>query len=257
MIPKHFTLEENNFNRAWYKIINYILNNGIELNLGSRDKHFPILDTSATIILKDNAINQILNKEIHSDCPFKSNAIKEYCKTLTSEYLEELEKLDSNKQFTYTYIGRLIEYPTTFSLDKGIKELAIDQLSQMRIIMYHQAKENFTSNRCQAITWIPFIDEDIKSAPCKVNPKDSPCLQRIQLRHLGNGNVDIHLHYRSHDAYKAWEANLIAVINMLKNYVLDSSRYKIVQIIEFNDSLHVYKSDVNEAKQVKSIPNYI
>ena len=255
VIPPLNIIKENNFHRAWYKAVNYILHHGVELKLGSREKQEIILDSTICIELTGSAVRQIINRELHPDFPFKQ--VEEYCKTFTYEYLEQYLNQDDDSRFKYIYMDRLANYPATFSSNKFIHEESINQLSLMRLFLYHQIKENFTSNRCQAISWIPYIDSDSKAAPCKINPPDSPCLQRIQLRHIGDGNIDVHISFRSHDCYRAWQVNLIAIVTMLNRYVLDSSRYKLIRIVEFNDSLHIYNRDKSDAKRVKPIPDYI
>ena len=46
---------------------------------------------------------------------------------------------------------------------------------------------------------------------------------------------------------------MIALIDMLNCEIIKPNNCKIIKIIEFNDSLHIYKSDFKEAKKVKLI----
>jgi len=63
------------------------------------------------------------------------------------------------------------------------------------------------------------------------------CLQRIWIRYLGDQSVEVHLTWRSRDLYTAWQANIVAIIDMLNRA----------------DSLHIYESD-KDAERVKLLP---
>jgi len=232
-------IEEDNFHNAYYRAIRFIINQGTDLIIGGQEQRKPIRDSCMLISLTGNAINQIENHEIHPQYPFK--IIDEYCKEFTDEYLWDYNKKSAEKQFAYLYINRLRNY----SEGDKIYIDGIDQISMLRYGLEVQKNHKISSNRVQAITWIPNID---------FNADASPCLQRIQIRYIPENKVDVHLDWRSRDAYSAWQANIICLIDMLNREVIKPNNCKIVRIIDYSDSLHIYKTDVEEAKKVKMVP---
>ncbi len=79
------------------------------------------------------------------------------------------------------------------------------------------------------------------------------CLQRIWIRHLGDQSVEVHLTWRSRDLYTAWQVNIIALIDMLNREVIRPNNCRIVKLVDYADSLHIYESD-KEAEKVKPLP---
>jgi thymidylate synthase len=120
----------------------------------------------------------------------------------------------------------------------------LDQIRRLRERLALQMEAGITSNRDQAITWQSKID---------LGNASPPCLQRIQIRYLGDYNVDVHLTWRSRDLYTAWQANIVAIIDMLNREVIRPNNCRIVRLIDYADSLHIYESD-KEAEQVKPMP---
>ena len=51
--------------------------------------------------------------------------------------------------------------------------------------------------------------------------------------------------------FTAWQANLIAIVGMLDNEVIKPNDCRIVKIVEFNTSLHIYNSDIEYAKKIE------
>jgi thymidylate synthase len=80
------------------------------------------------------------------------------------------------------------------------------------------------------------------------------CLQRIWIRYLKNNEVELFLSWRSRDLYTAYQANLIAIVDMLNREVIHRNECKIVRLIDFMDSLHIYHSDLFGAEKVKLMP---
>lgn len=79
------------------------------------------------------------------------------------------------------------------------------------------------------------------------------CLQRIWIRYLGNNEVEVHMNWRSRDLYTAWQANIVAIIDMLNREVIRPNNCRIVRLVEFIDSLHIYDSDYAAAQGVKLV----
>ena len=229
-------IEEKNFHNAWAIAIRTVLKNGTELVIGGGEERKPIRDSCMLISMTGNAIKQIEDKELHSQFPFKR--IDEYCNEFTRGFLKEYLKRPQEQTFAYLYFQRLVRH-------EGYLANIYDQLKWMQDELGSQIEHNITSNRIQAITWN--LDWDTMS-------NSPPCLQRIQIRYIPHGNVDVHLTWRSRDLYAAWQPNVICIIDMLNREVIIPNGCKIVRIVDYCDSLHVYETDVQQAELVKLVP---
>lgn len=226
-------IEESDFHNAWAAAVQMVLMNGTEINIGGADHKKPIKDSCILISLTGKAIEQIEKREIHPQFPFRT--IDEYCKEFTWKFYAEYRHKPENEKFAYLYYERLSVYPS------GILQ---DQLTALEMLLSNQKYHSVTSNRDQAITWVPEKDMGVTSPPC---------LQRIQIRYIPKNKVDIHLTWRSRDLYTAWQANVIAIVDMLNREVIKPNDCKIVRVVDYNDSLHIYKTDVEEARKVKLV----
>jgi len=229
-----FLIEEDNFHNAWVKAIRTVLCYGSDLVIGGKEERKTVRDACILFSLTGKAIKQIEAKELHPQFPFKR--VNEYCREFTSDFLREYKLKSFKERFTYLYLERLTEYKT----DTGI----IDQLRILRTCLAEQIKENITSNRCQAITWYT----------SDVHVRSPPCAQRIQIRYIPEKMVDVHLTWRSRDLFTAWQLNLICFIELLNREVVKPNDCRIVRIIDYNDSLHIYKRDLEEARKINFAP---
>lgn len=226
--PNTIFIQDTDFHNCWCRLIRYNILNGIDIIIGDKDEPKLIHDICGLTELTGNAIKQIENQEIHNQFPFKF--INKYCNEYTRSYQEEYENKSEIEKFTYTYFDRFVNH------------FNIDQLNYMKDNLKYQINNNILSNRNQIITWDPKID---------INHKASPCLQNVWVRYLGNQNVEVHWHFRSRDLYGAWQANIIALINMLNREIIKPNHCKIIKIIDYCDSLHIYENDINDAKKIK------
>ena len=234
-------IEETNFHNAWAGAVQKVLKIGADTAIGGPEQRKPIKDACILISLTKNAIKQVENRELHPWFPFKR--VDEYCKEFTREFVDEYRKGSRKGKFGYLYSDRLMFWAP---IERVEWLPTIDQLRNLRDGLAEQKECGTTSNRCQAITWVPYIDFGIASPPC---------LQRIQIRWLQGGDyVDVHLDWRSRDLYGAWPVNLIGVIDMLKREVIVPNDCEIIRIIDYNDSLHVYETDIGQAQEVKLVP---
>ena len=222
-------VEETDFHRAWVSAVQMVLMSGADLVIGGAEERKPIKDSCMLIVLEGNAIKQIENRELHPQFPTKKKHLDVYCEEFTYKYLREYYNKPIEEQFSYTYFDRLVAH-------------GFDQIECLRYSLGQQISENLTSNRQQAITWLRGDDSG------SVSP---PCLQRIQIRYIPEGKVDIHLTWRSRDLYAAWQSNVICLIDMLNREVIKPNECEIVRIVDFSDSLHIYKTDIIEAKKVR------
>jgi thymidylate synthase len=182
---------------------------------------------------------------LHPDFPTKDMHLAEYIKQWERSY-------DWKKQgFEYTYVDRLTHYPCTPNYaDVKLKEYysqclinfmdsgLIDQLAALR----YQLSTGVTSRRFQMITWIPDRDLFVK--------EDQPCLQRLWLRILNQGEVELHTEWRSRDLYAAWNSNVIGLLTMIKKELLEPNNLKLVKYVEFINAAHIYETDWQDAEKV-------
>jgi hypothetical protein len=230
-------IEERNFHNAWVKAIHAVLRNGADLVIGGSDERKPIRDSCMLISMTGTAIKQIEARELHPQYPFRR--IEEYCNEFTRPFLAEYSSKPANERFSYLYFERLAQYEAAPGSNHS------DQIALLKNALADQIKQNITSNRSQAITW--YVPSDIKrSSP--------PCLQRLQIRYIPENNVDVHLTWRSRDLFTAWQSNIICIIEMLNREVIKPNNCRIVRIIDYSDSLHLYARDIEDAKKVKFVP---
>jgi thymidylate synthase len=233
-------IQSNNFHKAWYLALREVLRNGIDITFGSAEEPKQARDSCQIIELTRDAIVQVENKEIHPQYPFK--AVEYYCEQFTYEYFDKYVNKSEEEKFAYLYFQRLTYYD---------REFGSNQLECMQMGLKEQIKSGIKSNREQAITWIPFNHEFADTYS-----KTPPCLQRVWLSYCGNGLVDVHMDWRSRDLYNSFQANIIALVYMLNREVVKPNNCKIARIIDYSDSLHIYKADLEQAKKVEPVQSW-
>jgi thymidylate synthase (methanogen type) len=205
---------------AWAQAVNFVMKNGmvIKTEYGPMSK-----DICSVIEIREPYLEPML----HPQFPTKELHVKEYLKQWERGY-------DWKKQgFEYNYMDRLINYP---SRGKDVDQLkAIKELLPLGV-----------SRRRQAITWIPERDLFVK--------EDQPCLQRLWVRNIGDGNAEMHCMWRSRDLFAAWNSNMVGLLTMIKREVLEPNNLKLVKVVDFCNSLHIYEADWEEASKVKPLP---
>ncbi|MEA3281126.1 MAG: hypothetical protein U9Q68_00965 [Euryarchaeota archaeon] len=229
-LPPTILIQEDDFHNAWARAVRYVLRDGRKITIGDATEPKPIKDACVLFELTGDAIRQIEDRELHPQFPFQH--IDPYCEEFTREYLSQYIGKPDQERFSYLYFERLAMYGN------------LDQMGRLRECLTTQIDTGIASNRDQAITWQPRAD---------LGNTSPPCLQCIQIRHLGNGNVDVHLAWRSRDLYTAWQVNIIAIIDMLNREVIHPNQCHIVKLVDYSDSLHIYDSE-KEAKRVKLQP---
>lgn len=227
-------IEETNFSNAWYKALQHVLKHGTPLTFGVDKKE--AIDSTQVIELTGRAITQVLNGEIHPMSTFK--ALASYKKEFTYDYLLDYVDKQENEKFDYLYMERLAWVP----VEEGC---AFDQIHKIKSAIKEQKETQTPSNYCIATTWNKITDGR--------NNKSSPCLQIIQCRWNQGDLVDIHYMWRSRDLYNAWQANIIALTDMINREVVAPNKCKIARINDYSTSLHIYKSDIEQAKRVNMV----
>jgi len=205
---------------AWAQAVNYVMRNGMEI----RTEYGPLSkDICSVIEIREPYAEPML----HPQFPTKELHVKEYLKQWERDY-------DWKKQgFEYNYMDRLINYPS--------RNKDVDQLKAIRDLL-----PQGVSRRRQVITWIPERDLFVK--------EDQPCLQRLWVRALGDGNAEMHCMWRSRDLFAAWNSNMVGLLTMIKREVLEPNDLKLVKVVDFCNSMHIYEADWEAASKVKPLP---
>lgn len=262
-LPPMNEIEATSFINGWALLISFICLKGVDVIIGSKKEPKKIKDTVQTIVFTGRAIREMLDGVIHPQFPFKN--VSEYSEEFTRSFLSDYLKKPERMKFSYLYFERFVRYsvPETkrknfskkianflkkinfFSKDED-NDFLMDQFAILRRQLAEQLKDAIASNRHQIITWLPSVD--------MTENKDSPpCLQRIWIRVYPNGDVDIHFHWRSRDAYSAYMVNLIGLIRMLNREVIIPNGCNIIRVVDFCDSLHINSGDLDAAMNVKEI----
>ena len=231
-LPPTILIQEGDFHNAWARAVRYVLRDGRKITIGDASEPKPITDACVLFELTGDAIRQIEARELHPQFPFQH--IDPYCEEFTREYLSQYIEKPDQERFSYLYFERLAMY--------GGRDL--DQIAALRECLATQIGTGIGSNRDQVITWQP--KNDLGSA-------SPPCLQRIFIRYLGDHGVEVHLTWRSRDLYTAWQVNIVAIIDMLNREVIRPNNCRIVKLVDYVDSLHIYESD-KDAERVKLLP---
>ncbi|MCX9025713.1 MAG: thymidylate synthase [Candidatus Methanoperedens sp.] len=205
---------------AWAQAVNFVMKNGMEI----KTEYGPMSkDICSVIEIREPYAEPML----HPQFPTKELHVKEYLKQWERGY-------DWKKQgFEYNYMDRLINYPS--------RGKDVDQLKAIKDLL-----PQGVSRRRQAITWIPERDLFVK--------EDQPCLQRLWVRAIGDGNAEMHCMWRSRDLYAAWNSNMVGLLTMIKREVLEPNNLKLVKVVDFCNSMHIYEADWESASKVKPLP---
>jgi thymidylate synthase (methanogen type) len=205
---------------AWAQAVNFVMKNGMQI----KTEYGPMSrDICSVIEVREPFVEPML----HPQFPTKELHVKEYLKQWERDY-------DWKKQgFEYNYMDRLINYPS--------RGKDVDQLKAICDLL-----PQGVSRRRQAITWIPERDLFVK--------EDQPCLQRLWVRVLGDGNAEMHCMWRSRDLFAAWNSNMVGLLTMIKREVLEPNELTLVKVVDFCNSLHIYEADWEAASIVKPLP---
>jgi len=205
---------------AWAQAVNFVRKNEMQI----KTEYGPMSRDICSVIEIHEPFAEPM---LHPQFPTKELHVKEYLKQWEREY-------DWKKQgFEYNYMDRLINYPS--------RGKDVDQLKAIRDLL-----PQGVSRRRQAITWIPERDLFVK--------EDQPCLQRLWVRAIGDGNAEMHCMWRSRDLFAAWNSNMVGLLTMIKREVLEPNKLTLVKVVDFCNSLHIYEADWEAASSVKPLP---
>ncbi len=214
---------------AWQKAIEFVLKSPEHITFGGGKEVKHARDSQCTIILDSNAVGDALAGRTHPLDPFCTlNKLPVYKSEYTEGYPHE--------NHDYTYYSRL---------KQGFKTPLGRYLNQIEVLrdgLQKQIDEGLSSNRNVAILFNPEIEN--------FSGKSTPCWNEVLIRLLDDRNVSVHLTFRSHDLWGAWEANMCSILDFLNRDVIAPCGCSIKWAQEVNYSLHIYESDTDAAQKI-------
>jgi thymidylate synthase len=195
-------IRANSISDAWYRGLNLIWNHGHEVTdeRGSRIREY----LNLMIVIQNPYIDRI-----PKDISWNEERLEEYAKQLISG--------ENVQDFEYTYGQRLRNW------NEEIDQIAyvIDKL-----------KQNPTTRRATAVTWVPTIDTVVDEVPCMI-------IDDFKIR---GGKVNLTTLFRSHDFAGAYPANLYGLSRLLE-YVAGEVGISPGMITTISASAHIYEHD--------------
>jgi len=235
------TIRSVSFPKAWEEAVKFVRDSPEKLNFGGGKEIKHAVDSQCTIILDEHAVRDVLGHVVHPSDPFATPLkLKEYIAEYTDEY-------DAFK-FDYTYYDILkngFNYHERENIQSGCVFPALNQIIALREGLKKQCEEKLSSNRNVAVLWNPIINA--------YSPKALPCWNEVMVRWKCEGQVQIYWTFRSHDLFSAWEGNAVAITEFLNRDVVKPCGCEIVEICEFNYSLHIYDYDLPKAMEIKEL----
>jgi thymidylate synthase len=237
-------------------------------------------DCTLLIELDEEAVEEILNCEVHPAFEQGKQAIEEYAKEYTYSFVKNSWELPEVQKFDYNYMDRLVNYPIplSFRYNGNILELDIPEqyltkdkngvftggIDQIKIV--HDAiRKDGISRRHELITWIPAIDLFNSNPPCAQRLWIRVLVEKseyIKYRSSGGIPVEVAIEYRSWDIGRAILSNLYGICTMLNKYIFSNitefneikngelntnyrPEYKIHKLKLFGNACHVYEDSYN------------
>ncbi len=251
MIPVELIKERNSFPNAWARAVTEVMKNGQEITFGGKIKdkeQFEIKvakDMDLGIVLEGNALKEAIAGVLHPQFPTKEMHRDAYMKEWERGY-------DWRKQgFTYCYEDRAEVYKGyriySKNFETGEDGMTIDQWALAREDLAQQIATGIQSNRNVIVIGNPSIDRfEIPDSP--------PCLREIWIRHEGNGKASVKTLWRSRDLFAAWMTNIPGLLSAVMREVIIPNNCEMVQYVDKNHSLHLYREWWDAASLVKPVP---
>jgi thymidylate synthase len=226
-------------------------------------------DGCLTIEYGSAAIREILLKYLHLLYP-QQHGLDEYVRQYDMDSPEYYHANISDKRFDYTYTKRMRRTECTCEqymggqcdgwsgdyLCKYFKDGEYTDgacyIDQLKYIAEHLEPFN---RRLQAITWV--VEEDLDT------DLSIPCLQRVQVRNLGNGYYEIFFDWRSRDLMKAYLWNIIALVSSINELINETRKVQHLEpltLVEVTDRItaaHIYYPEWELANRVSVTANTI
>ncbi|MCK4529449.1 hypothetical protein KAW18_18955 [candidate division WOR-3 bacterium] len=236
------TILDTSAMKAWERAMLFVAKSPLGLTFGGGTEIKHALDSQASIILDENAVNELLNEQWHPSDPF---CTPERIKAYKMEYKKEFDA----STFDYTYRDILENSFTNPILSFDETEIKgwenINQIDILRAGLQQQINENMGSNRNIAVLFNPVVDN--------FSGKAIPCFNEILIRWESTGYCSIHTTFRSHDL-SAWNANMLALTEFINEEIVKPCECKIQYWSEHNYSLHIYDYALNVVENLKVMP---
>ncbi len=216
---------------VWEQAVILCYKDGISIKTEyDRPEDPPSKDCSMVMVMND----PLGEPRIHRAFPGGLEDLEVYRLEVVDGIHDDWIKPEEGK-WSYTYHERLYSYPHG---DGG------ERIDQMDYIA-RKLSESPYSRRAQAITWVVKTDRFFE---------DPPCLQRIWCRLMEEGGgavLNMNVHWRSRDAYKAAFMNLFALTDLMGRIAasIEEKTGRPVacgRYAEFVDSFHIYGSYFKE-----------
>jgi len=247
-------IETESFGNAWWRALRHVKIHGKEIHFGGKFKDKDqyekktAMDVKLCIVLTGNALAEAIEGKLHPQFPTKEK-VKE-------GYLEEWKRgYDWRKQgFTYCYEDRIEAYPGTRKVNGVMADnvpIKIDQWKLAREDLAQQIATGIQSNRNVIVIGNLSIDRfEIPDSP--------PCLRELWIRFEGFIDgipcVSVHWRFRSRDLGSAWMTNIIGILSAVMREVIEPNGAVIIQVVDDNDSIHVYRGDWGLFDTVERVP---
>lgn len=229
------TIISVSFPLAWQWAVEFVRKSKYEISFGGGKEIKHAVDSQCTIILDSNAVRDVLNHVTHPSDPFATpDKIKHYI----DEYSDGFDA----SIFDYTYYDIL---KRGFFVTNSTEGCFLNQINVLRKGLMKQKTEKLSSNRNVAVLWNPIVQSS--------SNKSQPCLNEVSVRWMPGDKAVIYNHFRSHDLFAAWGANMIAITEFLNRDVIKPCGCELDGIVETNFSLHIYKYDLEQANEIKEL----
>jgi thymidylate synthase len=199
------------------------------------------------IIVRENPLEEPM---IHKNIPGGPEELEIYLQEALEGIHDHWVDVADPDKWDYSYHERLFRYQPR-SRD-GKPFVAKIHTDQVQLMINNLIKEPW-NRRVQATTWIPTFDPHLSHPPC---------LQRVwaRLSKASEGYVlNLNVHWRSRDAYKAWMMNMWFLCGFAKHMADRISEglgepVMVGRMVDISDSLHIYGSYFEEfEKEYKKI----
>ena len=231
-----------NIEEAWKYFIKNILDNG-EYHVKDDDDMIkevlinhcfidnPLLKFSLNI--KSDLFIEMIKKGQFDidDYPIKGEGLAEYVSSIDDEYMR------NGGDFVYTYPERI------YNICQANKSNEVIYMNQFDVVC-DRLKEYYGSNRGVMTLYSSALD---------FNETHIPCLNWLQVT-IRNNQLILHVMFRSNDLYSAFPSNMLFLLYLGIKFCEELKKeYPLLKFkgINYNStSLHIYKSDMEQAEKV-------
>jgi len=240
------TIIDTSFPKAWERAVEFIKKSNHRITFGGGLEVKHAVDSSVTVILDNNAINDALKHIVHPSDSFCTDRYGNPSEDRICAYIKEYDKDFDYTKFVYTYYGEMVNGKTNL-------------INKLKDGLMFQIESTYTDKNGNIIKGLP----SNRNVVTLLNNErwgmlDSlPCWNILWIRleridEDGTVWVSVSTWYRSHDVTDAWESNFIAQVTMVVRDILEPLNAKILSWTEGNASLHIYEHNLDI--KLKNIP---